>query len=186
MGKLLPSKLRCLSLQMCLIFSPLFQHSISSLCLLMAKVWCTLYNLARARIVTPLVVDRPAAWHHRYSRISLVFRFAILQLRIYLKKVRAGVPTVAQWVKNLAAVAWVDAEVQSPACHSGLRIWCCHGCGIGHSCGLDSVPGLETSVCCGCSHKKKRKKEKADPVQIFSKKDFYQGLAGNTGKVETI
>ena len=33
-----------------------------------------------------------------------------------------GVPTVAQWVKNLTAVAWVTAEVWVPslAWHSGL------------------------------------------------------------------
>ena len=32
----------------------------------------------------------------------------------------------------------VEALVQFPACHSGLRIQCCHSCGIGHSSGSDS------------------------------------------------
>lgn len=32
------------------------------------------------------------------------------------------------------------------------RIWCCS------SCGLDSIPGPRTSVCCGRSHNLKKKK----------------------------
>ena len=34
-----------------------------------------------------------------------------------------GVPTVAQWIKNLTAAAQVavEAQVQSPAQHSGLK-----------------------------------------------------------------
>ena len=34
----------------------------------------------------------------------------------------------------------------------------CHSCGIGCSCGLDSVPGLGTSICHGCGHLKKKKR----------------------------
>ena len=35
-----------------------------------------------------------------------------------------------------------------------LRIWHCHSCGIGHSCGnSDLILGLGTSVCHGCSKK---------------------------------
>ena len=49
----------------------------------------------------------------------------------------------APWV---AAVSWV----QSLAGYSGLRIQCCH------SCGLDSVSGLGTSICYGAAKKKKR------------------------------
>ena len=39
------------------------------------------------------------------------------------KNVFSGVPTVAQWVKNLSAVARVSVEVQvpSPAQYSGLK-----------------------------------------------------------------
>ena len=46
------------------------------------------------------------------------------------------------------AVAWVTAEdqVQSPALCSGLK---------DHSYGLDSIPGLGTSICHGYSHKVK-------------------------------
>ena len=29
---------------------------------------------------------------------------------------------------------------------SGLRIQCCCSCGVGHSCGSDSIPGQGTSV----------------------------------------
>ena len=49
----------------------------------------------------------------------------ILTTRIYrlTSKFRTGVPAVAQWVKNLTAVARVDVEeqVQSPAWGSGLK-----------------------------------------------------------------
>ena len=40
---------------------------------------------------------------------------------------------MAQWIKNLNAVPQIDAkaQVQSPAWHSGLRIWHCHSCGVG-------------------------------------------------------
>ena len=44
-----------------------------------------------------------------------------------------GVPSVVQWVKNLAAAAQVAVEVQvQPLVSlSGLRIWSCVSCGIG-------------------------------------------------------
>ena len=35
-----------------------------------------------------------------------------------------------------------------------LRIQLCH------SCGSDLIPGLGTSICCGCGHLKKKKKKK--------------------------
>ena len=37
-----------------------------------------------------------------------------------------------------------------PLWHSGLRTWLCCSCGLGRSCGLDSVPDLGTSICHGC------------------------------------
>ena len=39
-----------------------------------------------------------------------------------------------------------NAEVRSSCCGSGLRIHCCHSCGIGCSCGSDSTRGPGTSV----------------------------------------
>ena len=45
-------------------------------------------------------------------------------------------------------------SIPSPC--SGLRIWHCCSCGIGCSCGSDSIPGSGTSICHGCGHKKKR------------------------------
>ena len=36
-------------------------------------------------------------------------------------------------------------------------------CGLGRSCNLDSVPGLGTSICHGCGHKKKKKKHEQMP-----------------------
>jgi len=63
------------------------------------------------------------------------------------RKLREGVPAVAQWVKNLGAVARVTVEtwVWSLAWHSGLRIWHCHSFSIG--CSSDSVLDSGTSIC---------------------------------------
>ena len=47
----------------------------------------------------------------------------ILHVRRHVIKSFMGVPTIAQWVKNLTAVAQVTAEVQvqSLVWHSGLK-----------------------------------------------------------------
>ena len=70
--------------------------------------------------------------------------------------------SLAQSVKNLDAAALVAVElwVRSPAWRSGLRICHCCSCGIDHNNGLDSVPGLGTSICCQCGHKNKMKENK--------------------------
>ena len=54
----------------------------------------------------------------------------------------------------------VEALVPSPAWHSGLRIQCCYSCGVGRSCGLDSISDLETSICRGGGWKRRKKREK--------------------------
>ena len=49
-------------------------------------------------------------------------------------------PTVPQQVKDMA-VAWVAARMQVPpftVC-SGLKVWHCHSCGVGHSHSWDSI-----------------------------------------------
>ena len=35
---------------------------------------------------------------------------------------------------------------------TGYRMWHCHSCGTGCSCGLDSIPGPRTSICHKCGH----------------------------------
>ena len=45
------------------------------------------------------------------------------------------------------------------------RIWHCHSCGIGHSCSSDSTPGLGTSLCHACSHKKEVKIKSAKSLE---------------------
>ena len=35
-------------------------------------------------------------------------------------------------------------QVQSLAQHSGLRIWCCHSCSLGHNCSSYLIPGQGT------------------------------------------
>ena len=73
-----------------------------------------------------------------------------------------GVPVLVQWVKNLTAMPQVAAEAQvgSLAWCSELRILHCCSCGIGHSCGLNPIPGLGTSIWCGWSKKKEKKEKK--------------------------
>ena len=41
---------------------------------------------------------------------------------------------------------------------SGLRIWPCHCCGLGHCCDSGSVPGLGTPTCCRLGEKREKKK----------------------------
>lgn len=54
----------------------------------------------------------------------------------------------------------VEALVQFPALHSGLRIWLCCSCGIHRSSGSDSVSAAGTSVCLRYSQKRTKKKKK--------------------------
>lgn len=51
----------------------------------------------------------------------------------------SGVPTVVQW--DWQYFGSVGTKVQSPAKHSGLRIWHCHSCSLGQNCGSDLIPG---------------------------------------------
>ena len=60
-------------------------------------------------------------------------------------------------------IIWLLSVVQSPAQHSGLRIQHCCSCGISHSSGLDSIPGLGTSICQGFGWGKKREKQTKKP-----------------------
>ena len=60
---------------------------------------------------------------------------------------------MALWVKNPAAVAWI-----SKGLHLGLAQWV-KGSSIAaaatcFSCGLELIPGLGTSICLRCGHKK--------------------------------
>ena len=59
--------------------------------------------------------------------------------------VGGSIPGLAEWVKNLNAVAWVTGEVwvQSPAQHSG-RI--CFAAAVGHKCSSHSIPDLGTKI----------------------------------------
>ena len=41
-----------------------------------------------------------------------------------------------------------------PLWDSGLRIWCCCTCGLGHSSSSDFISGLQTSLCQGGAMKK--------------------------------
>lgn len=40
---------------------------------------------------------------------------------------------------------------------NGFRIWCCPCCGLGHCCGVCSIPGPGICTCCECGPKKKKR-----------------------------
>ena len=52
---------------------------------------------------------------------------------------------MVQWAQQ--CLCNTRTQVQSPAGHSGLRIWGCHSCSIGHNCSSDLIPG-GNSTCC--------------------------------------
>ena len=52
---------------------------------------------------------------------------------------------MVQWAQQ--CLCNTRTQVQSPAGHSGLRIWGCHSCSIGHNCSSDLIPG-GNSICC--------------------------------------
>ena len=91
----------------------------------------------------------------------------------------------------LAEVVWSGVDTSSltsvslglrvntlgvPRWLSGLRIWHCHCCGLGHCCGSGLIPGLETSACHGSVQKffkNKEEKIKAIGQSNFIKKKFF-------------
>ena len=54
---------------------------------------------------------------------------------------------------EVALIYFKKITLEFPLWHSRLRIWHCCSYGIGGSCGLDFIPSLETSICCGCGQK---------------------------------
>ena len=78
-----------------------------------------------------------------------------------IKNLTAGVPAVAQWnPKHLGSTRMGAAGgVQSPARHSGLRIW--HRCSLGGDCSSDLIPSPGNSICLGAAKNEKKKKKKA-------------------------
>ena len=67
---------------------------------------------------------------------------------------------MAQWVKNLTEAAQVAVEdwVQSPAGCSGLRISCCHSCGVAAAVAQIQSLAQELPYASGAAIKKKKKK----------------------------
>ena len=81
-----------------------------------------------------------------YHATVVSFRHSIRQYSQEFKTHMWTFPSAIAIVKN--------HKLDCPLCHSGLRSQNCHSCGIGHSCSSDLIPGLGTSICCGCGHKK--------------------------------
>ena len=74
--------------------------------------------------------------------IVLDFFFFILLLKQW-----GSVSTVVQG--NWCLLGCPGTQVPSPAQHSGLRIRCCHSCGVGCSLGSNLIPGRGNSICHG-------------------------------------
>ena len=74
-----------------------------------------------------------------------------------------GVPTVARW--DWQHLGSTGMQVRSPAQHSGLRIQCCHSCGIGCTWGLDLIPDPGTPY---ASRWPKRKTQETRHISLFS------------------
>ena len=99
----------------------------------------------------------------RYQRVEFPGYMVSLCLN-FLRKSQTGVPAVAQRVKDpMLSLQWLKPLLRHRfdlwSSTNGLKIWCCYTCGIDCSCGSHSIPGLGTSICCGCSQKKKKPKQ---------------------------
>ena len=98
-------------------------------------------------------------WCHKYqlpTNIS-VFLTNISKYFFLCKLCLLGVPTMAQWVKNLTAPAWVAAEVWVRSC--SMTQW------VNGSSAL--IPGPGTFICHGCSHKIKKQKQKTASLPMI-------------------
>ena len=70
----------------------------------------------------------------------------------------SGAPAAVQWHQQ--HLGSPGMQVQFLAYCSGLRIWCCRSCGLGHNCGSDLIPGWGTLYAGGWPKMKKKKKKK--------------------------
>ena len=61
-------------------------------------------------------------------------------------------------------------QVLSPVEHRGLKIQCCHSCGLGLNCGSDLIPGPGVSYAVGRSKMKKTKKKKQPQINAIQTK----------------
>ena len=88
----------------------------------------------------------------------------------WFKNLSVGVPILAQQVKNLTSIhedmgsfPSLSQWVKDPFCELWCRSQMHLGSGIAvdvawaGGCSLDLTPGLETSICCRCSPKRKNK-----------------------------
>ena len=125
---------------------------------------CKTYTATVTSIKTDTVwITCQAHTHPTPSRIKWIHsvhskKYHLTPVRMAIIKKMRGVPTVAQWINDLACLCGGTSLI--PAHHSGLRIQCCYSCGIGHISGSDSIPGLGTSICHECSRKRRRQKKK--------------------------
>ena len=52
-----------------------------------------------------------------------------------------------------------------------VRIRCCRSCGVGHSCGLEWIPGPGTSTCHGCGQKQTNKQDRTKQARVRRRRE---------------
>ena len=97
------------------------------------------------RSLAAVALIRPLTWEPPYATDAALKRKKKFFLEFLL------------WCSGISSVSGAEGtQVQSPAQHSGLRIWCRRSWGIGHSCGSDMIPSLGTPHATGQPKKKKK------------------------------
>ena len=117
-----------------------------------ATLWSTQQAVLKAPktqyqvIVTQLIVPKPVTW---LSIIFLSCKYQAVDLNQKL------------WSHSLLAPHSYSSQSRNQQIlpfHSLIFTTTLFAsCGVGHSCGSDSILGLGTSICCECGHKKKWK-----------------------------
>ena len=106
----------------------------------MLWLWC---KLAAAAPIQPLAWEPPHAVGaalkkgQKKKEKCIEIGMKMRSLKYHLLKVGVEVPTLVQLIKDLALL----------------------GCGVGCTCGSNSVPGLGTFTCCWCGRKRKKEKK---------------------------
>ena len=131
---------------------------------------CGLHHSSRqCRILNPLKEAR-----NRTHILQILVRFITIEPQQELQRVhiergvqdtqfdQVPLPTLAgklSWAvgkstQDSVSLSLIKGGLGMPLWLSELRTRCCHYCSLGCCCGSGSVPGPETSTCCGHSQKK--------------------------------
>ena len=133
------------------------------------------FSVFRVLESSPLIPDH---FHHPQKKY-LYFSFWVMFLKIstctnfwefisvIFKKNQttiAGVPAVAWWVNDLVCRWGGTGSILGRA--QWVKDRCCYSCGVGHSSGWNSIPGLGTLISRGCDWKGNNKKTIVDAIAV--------------------